>query len=215
MSSVPVPPRSCAAGQRAASPGRRCRPPAAAERPDGLPAPEVVEVEAFERLAVGGELLVANALGPGRDLGRRRPRRGRDPVRCQDGFVHQDRRPQAQRQQAAAQARGEALRLARVVAGDEERLLEGARQLLVLLARLPAVREAADGDPAPCGALLADLLARYPRYANLAVARADGEVVCGAVPAPPCSASSRTAGGDNYSFRFLGVGSAGRASRCC
>jgi signal transduction histidine kinase len=96
----------------------------------------------------------------------------------------------AQRRQAVAQAQGEALRLARVVAGDEERLLEGARQLLVLLARLPAVREAADGDPAPCVALLADLLAQSPRYANLAVARADGEVVCSAVPAPPGAAVS-------------------------
>jgi len=85
----------------------------------------------------------------------------------------------AQRQAAAAQAKDEALRLARVASANQARLIEGARQLLIALAELPEVR---GGDPAECQTLLAALLRQYSLYANLGVADLDGDVWCSAVP---------------------------------
>lgn len=72
-----------------------------------------------------------------------------------------------------------ALRLSRLVSADHERLIEDARQLLVTLARLPAVRE---GNRAACNALFADLLTQHSSYANLGVIDADGNVFCSALP---------------------------------
>src|SRR3990172_4129246 len=72
-----------------------------------------------------------------------------------------------------------ALRLSRIVSADHERLIEDARQLLVTLARLAAVRE---GNRAACNALFADLLTQHSSYANLGVIGADGNVFCSALP---------------------------------
>jgi steroid delta-isomerase-like uncharacterized protein len=94
-----------------------------------------------------------------------------------------------QRDQAVANARGEASNLASLAAADESRLIEGTRQLLVVLARLPEVR---NGDAAACNALLADMLADFPLYANLGVIAPDGRLTCSAVPAPgPTNLSDR------------------------
>ena len=60
-----------------------------------------------------------------------------------------------------------------------ERLIEDARQLLMSLARLSAVR---DRNRAACNALFADLLTQHSSYANLGVVDADGNVFCSAVP---------------------------------
>ncbi|HXG03664.1 MAG TPA: ATP-binding protein [Candidatus Binatia bacterium] len=68
-------------------------------------------------------------------------------------------------------------RLAREIAFEQQAVIEGAHQLLVALADVPAVRAA---DPTACPAMLADLRQRFPRYGNLGVADADGEVVCSA-----------------------------------
>ena len=70
-------------------------------------------------------------------------------------------------------------RLAREIAFEQQAVIEGAHQLLVALADVPAVRAA---DPTACPAMLADLRQRFPRYGNLGVADADGEVVCSAQP---------------------------------
>lgn len=94
-----------------------------------------------------------------------------------------------QRRQAQEDVREETLRLARVVAADQGRLIEGGRQLLIALAELP---EVTGGDPGPCNALLADLLDRYPLYANLGVADPEGDVVCSGLPLPgPVSIADR------------------------
>lgn len=94
-----------------------------------------------------------------------------------------------ERRRAAAQVQDEALRLARLISADHERLIEGARQLLVTLARLPAVR---GRDPAACSALFAMLLKQYPLYANLGATRADGNIVCSALPlTQPINAADR------------------------
>ena len=84
-----------------------------------------------------------------------------------------------QRRLAAAGAQNDALRLTRLAAGNQERLIEGARQLLVAFAQLPQVRQA---DSAACNALFADLLKQYPFYSGFAVAKANGDVICSAPP---------------------------------
>ena len=71
-----------------------------------------------------------------------------------------------------------ALRLSRVVSADHERLIEEARQLLVTLARLPAVR---DRNGAACSALFADLLTQHLSYANLGATDVDGNIFCSAL----------------------------------
>ncbi|HUW14753.1 MAG TPA: cache domain-containing protein, partial [Anaerolineae bacterium] len=80
---------------------------------------------------------------------------------------------------ATAEAQANALRLARLAANDQDRLTEGARQLLVVLAQLPSVQSQ---DAAACSSFLADLLKEYPLYENLGAANLDGDVFCSAVP---------------------------------
>jgi signal transduction histidine kinase len=84
-----------------------------------------------------------------------------------------------ERQLRKALVQEHAMRLSRLVSADYERLIEEARQLLVSLARFPAVR---DGHVAACNALFADLLTRQSAYANLGVIDSDGNVICTAVP---------------------------------
>lgn len=84
-----------------------------------------------------------------------------------------------QRRLADTNARENALRLVRFAAAHHERVLEGARQLLVALARLPAVR---NRDVATCNSFLADLEKHYPTYNNLGVVGSDGNILCSAKP---------------------------------
>ncbi len=84
-----------------------------------------------------------------------------------------------QRRMAATQTQQEALILARSAADDQSHLIEAARQLLLILAHLPQVREDA---PAACSAFLAGLLQQYPRYANFNVTEPNGDLRCSAVP---------------------------------
>ena len=83
------------------------------------------------------------------------------------------------RQVARAEALQDAMRMARVASTAGERLVEGAHQLLITLARLPEVRH---HNAAACSALLADLLKPYPHFSNLGVATPNGDVFCSAVP---------------------------------
>ncbi len=84
-----------------------------------------------------------------------------------------------ERQLRRAQVQEEALRLARLLSADHERLIEAARQLLTALARLPIVR---GGDHTACAALFADLLTQYPSYANLGVIDPRGTIICSGLP---------------------------------
>ena len=81
--------------------------------------------------------------------------------------------------QDASGAQQEALRLARLIAGEHEGAIEAARQLVAMLAQLPDVRQQ---QPDRCNALVADLRRRYPRYANLGGLTLNGSVFCSAVP---------------------------------
>ncbi|MGE0824765.1 MAG: ATP-binding protein [Candidatus Binatia bacterium] len=84
-----------------------------------------------------------------------------------------------ERQLAAADAREEALRLAQFAAADQEQLVEGGRQLLMTLARIPELHGT---NASYCQAILADLLRQHRRYINFGVVRADGAVVCSGSP---------------------------------
>jgi signal transduction histidine kinase len=86
-----------------------------------------------------------------------------------------------QRDEERARVRENAVRIVRVSALAQARLVEGTRQLLQVLATIPAVREF---DRPGCSAFLAALLPGYPAYANLGVAAPDGMLVCSAVPPP-------------------------------
>src|SRR5260370_14210194 len=66
--------------------------------------------------------------------------------------------------QDASGAQQEALRLARLVAGEHEGAIEAARQLVAMLAQLPDLRQQ---QPDRCNSLVADLRPPYPRHANL------------------------------------------------
>jgi len=84
-----------------------------------------------------------------------------------------------QRQLAAVDAQESALRMARVAASNQERLIEGARSLLIGLAQIPAAQP---GKAGACGPLLADLRKRFPVYVNLSMANPAGDITCSAVP---------------------------------
>ncbi|MGH7794797.1 MAG: GAF domain-containing protein [Candidatus Binatia bacterium] len=76
-------------------------------------------------------------------------------------------------------AKREALRLVRVVAASQQRLVDSTRYLLIALSRLPEVR---NQDGRACSALFATLLKEYPLYANLGAANTQGEQFCSARP---------------------------------
>ncbi len=69
----------------------------------------------------------------------------------------------------------EALRLVRLVASEQQRIIEGAEQVLNVIASAPAVQ---DNDPEQCRRMLANLLKQAPRYSSAAVTGLDGHVRC-------------------------------------
>ena len=87
-----------------------------------------------------------------------------------------------QRKLLAAEVQKSALRLARLASTNQERLIEGARQLLVTLSQLEEVQ---GGDAITCSALLHRLLQQHPLYANFGVIDPVGLLVCSALPSQP------------------------------
>jgi hypothetical protein len=83
-----------------------------------------------------------------------------------------------QRQLVAEDIQASALRLARLVAADHQRLVEDSRQFLLTLAQLADVR---DESSVECSQLFADLLKIYPQYANIGVALPNGWVKCSGI----------------------------------
>ena len=79
--------------------------------------------------------------------------------------------------------------MADLVAGQLDRMIEGAQTVLVTLGQLPAVRER---DPAACNDTLIRLAARFPNIDGIGVAAPDGVVVCNSVPRSPRLCPSRT-----------------------
>jgi signal transduction histidine kinase/HAMP domain-containing protein len=90
------------------------------------------------------------------------------------------------RELTASQVKQNALVAARVIASEQDRVLENAHEFLVTLARVPQIR---DNDKAACRKILSGLL--EPRYADLVVADKNGKPLCTALPAGSSLASSK------------------------
>jgi signal transduction histidine kinase/ActR/RegA family two-component response regulator/HAMP domain-containing protein len=89
-------------------------------------------------------------------------------------------RTHAEQSQAVRQRSYEdARRLVHLAALDQDRVLDGTRQLLTALAQLPEVRgEQWDN----CTKLFGELFERYEGYTNMGVADQNGDVMCAAIP---------------------------------
>lgn len=79
------------------------------------------------------------------------------------------------RQVAAVEAQEGLLELAQDVADDYRLLIENSRELLLVLARLPAVLE---HDLAACRALMSELMKTHPQYIALGTLKPNGDVFC-------------------------------------
>jgi len=90
------------------------------------------------------------------------------------------------RELTASQVKQNALVAARVIASEQDRVLENAHQFLVTLARVPQIR---DSDKASCRKILSGLL--EPRYADLVLADRKGNPLCTALPVGSSIASSK------------------------
>ncbi|NEU80728.1 PAS domain S-box protein [Nostoc sp. UIC 10630] len=86
-----------------------------------------------------------------------------------------------QRRTATAEAQEQTLRLARLAANNQKQVVEGTRQLLMILAQLPLVRQ---GNSAECNQLLTDILKQHSAYANFAVLDGQGNVICTGIAYP-------------------------------
>ena len=80
-----------------------------------------------------------------------------------------------QRREARLQAQETALRIARLSAREQERLITGAHHLLMALAELPKVRQR---QAAKCSLLFAGLLKKFPQYTNIAAVTPQGDIFC-------------------------------------
>ncbi len=84
-----------------------------------------------------------------------------------------EREARLQRSQQVAE---QAMRLARLVAAQQDRTFEGARHLLAAMAAHDAIRAARPS--AECNAFLGRLVAQYPRYISATVFDTAGNAVC-------------------------------------
>jgi len=84
-----------------------------------------------------------------------------------------------QRRIAVVRIQSNVLQLAEFIAHEEEQILQGARQILIALAKFI---QKDDSQPSECNAICADLLKQFQRYANLGAVKPGGEVFCSAVP---------------------------------
>lgn len=71
----------------------------------------------------------------------------------------------------------DAIRLANVAAGAQLRIVDGVRQLLAAMARVPAIRE---GQGGRCTQVVDDLRSEVPSLTAIAVVDAEGNLLCGA-----------------------------------
>ena len=92
--------------------------------------------------------------------------------------IHSARELRQEREQQIAQ---EASRLVNLVTAEQQRINEGARQLLVALSESIAVR---GGDWSGCNDLAARVHSRVAGYVNLGIASANGDLLCSALPIP-------------------------------
>ena len=106
----------------------------------------------------------------------------------------------------------EALRLVRLVASEQQRIIDSAQQVLDTLRGAPAIQ---DNRPEPCQRLLANLVQQTPRYNSIAVSDLNGHLVCAAGPiGPGINESDRDFFQDAVSTKGFAIGtySIGRRS---
>jgi signal transduction histidine kinase len=84
-----------------------------------------------------------------------------------------------QKKIAVAEIQRNVLRLVEFSTHEEEQVLQGTRQILIVLANY--VRKA-DINLSECNAFCADLLKQFKRYANIGVVKPSGDVFCSAIP---------------------------------
>jgi signal transduction histidine kinase/HAMP domain-containing protein len=84
-----------------------------------------------------------------------------------------------ERRAVREQGQNNALQLAKLASQERDDLIEGARQLLIALSQIPAVKER---DGARCNAFMAELREQYRRYTNFGAVDAKGDLYCSAVP---------------------------------
>jgi two-component sensor histidine kinase len=79
------------------------------------------------------------------------------------------------RQQRDAEIHAQALQTSRQVASEVDRILEGARSLLIATSVAPSVNS---GDPMSCNGVLADVAKQVPSVSTISMAGLDGTVLC-------------------------------------
>jgi signal transduction histidine kinase len=84
-----------------------------------------------------------------------------------------------QRRRAVKDVQDQALRMAQIVSSDQERLIDGMRHLLSVLAHVPDVR---DRGREACQRFLSNLLNDNPHYTIFGLANRAGDVICSGVP---------------------------------
>ena len=84
-----------------------------------------------------------------------------------------------QKKIAVAEIQRNVLRLVEFSTHEEEQVLQGTRQILIVLANYA---RKADKNPSDCNAFCADILKQFKRYANIGVVKPSGDVFCSAIP---------------------------------
>jgi PAS domain S-box-containing protein len=84
-------------------------------------------------------------------------------------------------QRESQQVRSAALRLSQETSTELARFVEGARQVLIVLARLREVRGV---NPDQCNRQLAELITEFPQYLNFGVVETNGEMFASGLPLP-------------------------------
>jgi two-component sensor histidine kinase len=94
------------------------------------------------------------------------------------------------REQRRAEIGQQVQQMADLVAGQLDRMIEGAQTVLVTLGHFPEIRER---DVETCNDTLIRLAARFPNLDSIAVAGPDGVVICNSVPrSPPVNVADRS-----------------------
>jgi len=83
------------------------------------------------------------------------------------------------RSRAIRETQDNALRLTELAVANQRQLIDGARDILITLAQIPAVQSQ---DRAACLFFLSNVLMQHPLYANFGAADGDGNVFCMTLP---------------------------------
>ena len=93
------------------------------------------------------------------------------------------------REQRRAEIGQQVRQMADLVAGQLDRMIEGAQTVLVTLGHFPSIRER---DADTCNDTLIRLAARFPNLDTIGVAGPDGVVLCNSIPrSPPLNVADR------------------------